>query len=99
MSDICQVYLVLTLHRRVLQWDSFSQVEFSVFQDMLREHGLFAILGNSVCAVEGTIYDANGNAERVDFWLKIRADWVFLSLEVRSNDVFVIHETKQGSGP
>ena len=95
MSVTCQVFLVLTLHRRVLQWDKHSQIEFSAFQDMLRELGLFAILGSSTCVVEGTTYGADGDVERMDFWMKIRGDYVFLSLEVRSPDVFVLHETKR----
>ena len=95
MSETYQTFLVLALHRRILQWDNFSQVEFSYFQDMLREHGLFAILGNPTCAVEGTSYDSFGETERIDFWLKIRGEWMFLSLEVRSPDVFVLHETKR----
>lgn len=95
MSKAYQVFLVLSLQRRVLQWDSFNRVEFAFFQDLLRKHGLTAIFGNdAMCAVEDSIFDESGEAERIDFWLKIRGEWMFLSLEVREPGVFVLHETK-----
>jgi hypothetical protein len=94
MSDTFQTYLVLTLHRRVSQWDNFSQIELSVFVDLLREFGTFAVFGNPCCAIEGTEYGSDGDATRIDFWMKIRGDYVFLSLEVRSPDVLVLHDTK-----
>jgi hypothetical protein len=94
MKEEYQLYLVLQLHRRLLQWDSFAQVEFSVFQDLLREHGLFAISSNHACAIESVERDADGNPARLDFWMKIRGDYMFLSLEVREPDVFVLHDTK-----
>ena len=100
MSETYQVFLVLTLHRRVQQWDSFSRVEFIFFQDMLREHGLRAIIGNDeMCAIEAIVFDESGEPERIDFWLKNRGEWMFLSLEVRLPGVFVLHETKRASGP
>lgn len=100
MSETCQVFLVLPLHRRVLQWDSLSRVEFIFFQDMLREYGLRAIIGNDeMCAIEEIVFDQSGEPERIDFWLKNRGEWMFLSLEVRLPGVFVLHETKRGSGP
>jgi hypothetical protein len=67
MKEEFQLYLVLQLHRRLLQWDSLAQVEFSVFQDLLREHGLFAISGNQACAIESIERDAEGNPVRLDF--------------------------------
>lgn len=94
MITAYQVFLVLTLHRRVLQWDNSSQIELSVFVDLLREFGTFAVLANPVCAVEGYEYDPNGKISRIDFWMKIRGDYVFLSLEVRSPGVLVLHDTK-----
>lgn len=94
MTDVYQTYLVLTLHRRVSQWDNFSQIELSVFVDLLREYGTFAVLANPACAVEGYECDPDGKTSRIDFWMKIRCDYVFLSLEVRSPDVFVLHDTK-----
>lgn len=94
MSNTYQTFLVLKLHRRVLQWDKFSQIELSVLVDLLREHGTFAVLGNPACAVEGCDYDPSGDIKRIDFWIKIRGDYVFLSLEVRSPDVLVLHDTK-----
>ncbi len=100
MSETCQVHLVLGLRHRVLQWDSLNRVEFIVFLDQLREYGLEVLDGNDlVCSVEETFYGPSGEPERIDFWLKIRGQWMFLSLEVRSQGVFVLHETKQGSGP
>ncbi len=100
MTDLHQVFLVLDLHHRVLHWDSLNRVEFDFFQDMLEEHGLLAILRNErMCAVEASIYDASGDIERIDFWLKIRGQWMFLSLEVRSPNVFVLGDTKRRSGP
>jgi hypothetical protein len=52
MPETYQTFIVLTLHRRVQQWDSLSRVEFIFFQDMLREHGFRAIIGNDeMCAV------------------------------------------------
>jgi hypothetical protein len=89
-----QTLLVLKLHHRVLQWDSFSQIELSVLVDLLREFGTFAVLANPACAVEGHECDPNGKISRIDFWMKIRGDYVFLSLEVRSPDVLVLHDTK-----
>jgi hypothetical protein len=94
MTDPHQVFLVLKLHRRILQWDSLSQVEFSVFQDLLREHGLFAISGNITCAVEHVERGIDDAIERLDFWLKIRGDYMFLSLEVRQPGMFVLHDTR-----
>ena len=94
MSDAYQTFLVLSLHRRVSQWDKYSQIELSAFVDFLREFGTFAVVGNPVCAVEGTEYDSDGEATRIDFWMKIRGDYVFLSLEVRSPDVLILHDTK-----
>lgn len=94
MSETYQTFLVLTLHRRVSQWDNFSQIELSVLVDLLREHGSFAVLGNPACAVEGCDYGPDDTIKRIDFWMKIRGDYVFLSLEVRSPDVLVLHDTK-----
>ena len=94
MSNTYQTFLVLKLHHRVLQWDNFCQIEFSVLVDFLREYGTFAVLGNPACAVEGCDYDSSGEIKRIDFWMKIRGDYVFLSLEVRSPLVFVLHDTK-----
>jgi hypothetical protein len=94
MSATYSTFLIPTLHRRVLQWDNFSQIEFSVFVDLLREHGTFAVLGNPACAVEGCEYRPDDSISRIDFWMKIRGDYVFLSLEVRSPDVLVLHDTK-----
>jgi hypothetical protein len=92
MSDVRQVFLVLTLHRRVLQWDSFSQVEFDAFQVQLREHGLSAIFGNErMCAVEPK---SKGGTGHIEFWLKIRGDWVQLFLEMRSEEIFILHDVK-----
>ncbi len=92
--DVFQTYLVLTLHRRVLQWDKLDQIELSVFVDLLREFGTFAVFGNPYSAVEGTEYGADGDVTRIDFWMKIRGDYVFLSLEVRSPNVLILHDTK-----
>jgi hypothetical protein len=94
MSTTYQAFLVLTLHRRVSQWDNFSQIEFSVLVDLLREYGTFAVLANPACAVEGYECGPDGKTSRIDFWMKIRGDYVFLSLEVRSPDVLVLHDTK-----
>jgi hypothetical protein len=80
----------------VLQWDELAQAEFAAFQDQLREHGLLAIFGNErMCAVEAKAFDEDDETGRIDFWLKIRGDWVFLSLEMRSSDVYVLHDTKR----
>ena len=94
MTDAYQAYLVPKLHRRVSQWDKSSQIELSVLVDLLREHGTFAVLGNLACAVEGCEYGPDDSIRRIDFWMKIRGDYVFLSLEVRSPDVLVLHDTK-----
>lgn len=100
MADSFQVFLVLTLLRRVRQWDEFAQAEFAAFQDQLRELGLFAVFGNeAICAVETVSFDETDATGRIEFWLKNRSDWMFLSLEVRSESVFVLHETRPGSGP
>jgi hypothetical protein len=94
MSETYQTFLVLTLHRRVSQWDNFSQIELSVFVDLLREFGTLAVLANPACAVEGYECGPDDSIRRIDFWMKIRGDYVFLSLEVRSPDVLVLHDTK-----
>jgi hypothetical protein len=100
MAKPVQVFLILPLHHRVVQWDELSQAEFAAFQDQLREHGILAILGNErMCAVEEIVFDEHDAIARMDFWLKHRGQWMFLSLEVRSEDVFVLHDTKPGSGP
>jgi hypothetical protein len=87
-----QVFLILTLHHRVLRWDKHSQIEMSVFQDLLRDFGLDAIFGNSACSDQEIFIGSDGSICRVDFWLKIRMDYIFLSLEVRSPDVYVLRD-------
>jgi hypothetical protein len=88
------LFLTTKTHRRIMPWDKPSQIEFSVLVDLLREYGTFAVLANPACAVEGYECGPDGKTSRIDFWMKIRGDYVFLSLEVRSPDVLVLHDTK-----
>ena len=91
MTEQYEVRLGLRLYHRVLSWDSFSQVEFDVLQGLLREFGLDAIFGNSACVVDKVIATNRGSALQIDFWVKIRTDWIFLTLRIMGDKLFVLH--------
>jgi hypothetical protein len=94
MSDLFDVYHTLSFHKRIISWEDFAQVEMNFFEDCLRRYGLDTLYGNPLCSIERQIFDQSGNLAEIDFWLKIRGDYVFMSLEIREPTCVVLHDVR-----
>ena len=73
-----------------MKWETSSQIELDVFQDLVRGFGFDAVLGNSTCAADVVTLDSAGSIEKISFWMRIRGQYQPLTLEARALDVFVI---------
>lgn len=85
-----RVYLTTRFYGRLRRWDKESQIEFDVFQGLVRSYGFDAVIGNSACAFDRIERDSGGDIKSIAFWIRIRGQYQPLTLSARAPDVFVI---------
>ncbi|MGZ8286993.1 MAG: hypothetical protein ACXW27_15035 [Allosphingosinicella sp.] len=86
------VFVTTRFEKRLNSWSEEDQKHVFAFQLAIEGIGWDALLSYPFCQIQTVYIGPSGDIERVDFWLKVRMDYVRLTLERRLPEVFVLHD-------
>jgi hypothetical protein len=86
------VFMPTRFHKRVHSWSKEDQKQLAAFQLAVEALGWDALLSYPFCLIQDVRLSASGDIGEMDFWLKIRMDYVHLTLELRLPEIFVLHD-------
>jgi len=86
------LFVTRAFERRLEAWDREDQKHVYALHLAIESMGWDALLSYPFCQVETVHTDRSGEIRRMDFWVKIRRDYVPLTLELGMPGVFVLHD-------
>ena len=86
------VFVPRSFEQRLDKWERDDRLHIYALQLAIESIGWDAILSYPFCQIETVLADESGDIRQMDFWIKIRRDYIFLTLELRMPDVFVLHD-------
>ena len=85
------VFVRSSFKERVEQWAREDQIYVYALQLSIERLEWDALISDPICVIESVTTDAQGEIKQVAFWMKIRMDYVHLTLELRMPGVFVLN--------
>jgi hypothetical protein len=86
------LFVPTTFKQRLEAWDREDQKHVYALQLAIESMGWDALLSYPFCQIETVHTDQSGDIRQMDFWVKIRRDYVPLTLELRMPGIFVLHD-------
>lgn len=84
------VFVRPSFKERLERWDKEDQIYIYALQLSIESLDWDALISDPICVIESVDEDAQGEIKRIAFWIKIRMDYVHLTLELRMPGVYVL---------
>ena len=86
------VFIRTAFEKRIQRWSREDRIYLFALQLSIESMDWDALLCDPYCLIETVHVDASGQIRRIDFWYKVRMDYVHLSLELRMPGVFILND-------
>lgn len=86
------VFMRAAFEKRIQGWSKEDQIYLFALQLSIESMDWDALLCDPLCMIETVHVDTHEEIRRVDFWYKVRMDYVHLSLELRMPGVFMLND-------
>jgi hypothetical protein len=86
------VFVRPAFEKRLQGWSKEDQIYIFALQLSIESMDWDALICDPYCLIETVHSDASGNLRQVDFWYKVRMDYVHLTLELRMPGVFILND-------
>jgi len=86
------VFVTSAFKQRLEAWDREDQLHIYALLLAVESLGWDALMSYPFCQIQTVHSDRLGDIRQMDFWLKVRIDYVPLTLELRMPGIFVLHD-------
>jgi hypothetical protein len=85
------VFVRPAFEKRLNEWSREDQIYIFALQLSIESLEWDALTCDPFCLIEAVHDDGSGNIRQIDFWYKVRMDYVHLTLELRMPGVFILN--------